>query len=218
MKKITDKTKIIVFDWDGTIFNSMEYKKNNIIKSIQKFKNIDSNKIIELHNKYTGIPRKSLIECIWNESIGEVLNDITFEAISTLYTQLNIESSKNAVIFEDSLRLLSKIKNKKNINIYVSSSAAKEEIVYSAKKNHIYDFFIEMLGSNGEFSKGAGHFNYISNKEGVDREKITFIGDDHQDYLIGLQNCINTYQICRGNTPVNKNYQIGSMDEIELDS
>lgn len=218
MKKITKKTEVIVFDWDGTIFNSMEYKKNNIVKSIQKIENIDSNKIIELHNKYTGIPRKNLIQCIWNESIGEDLDDITFEAISTHYTQLNIESSKNAVIFEDSLRLLSKLKYRQNINIYVSSSAAKEEIIYSAKKNHIYDFFIEILGSNGEFSKGAGHFNYIINKEGVDREKIIFIGDDHHDYLIGLQNCIDTYQICRGNAPVNKGYQIGSMDEIELDS
>ncbi len=216
MIKITKDINTLVFDWDGTIFNSMKYKKLNIIKSLQNFTNIESKKIIELHKKYSGIPRRHLIEKIYFESQGIILEDETYNKISKFYTKMNIESSKNATIFPDALRLIQKIKKINKIKIYISSSASREEIEYSAKKNEIACYFIELLGSENEFTKGKTHFDYILKKENIGKENLVFIGDDYHDYLIGKQNNITTYQVCRGNSRLDDNFKIGSMDDIEL--
>jgi phosphoglycolate phosphatase-like HAD superfamily hydrolase len=187
--------KVLVCDWDGTIANSMHYKRENICKIFAKYSWSNSKKVSEIHERLTGIPRHELFNEISFQLNRKRLTILEYETLSEKYTALNIESAKKSVGFPDAISLLINLKGK--IPIYVSSSAAKKEVELSAKNLKLDNLFKEILGSEPGFSKGPNHINYITELEKVTHNDILFIGDDMKDLVLGELAGVRSLRVVR---------------------
>lgn len=192
---MTKKYKILVCDWDGTIANSMDYKRANICKIFAKYSWSNSEKVSEIHERLTGIPRFELFNEISLELNHKRLAILEYETLSEEYTRLNIESAKKSVGFQDAISCLKNLKEK--IPIYVSSSAAKKEVEQSAKNLKLDSYFRRILGSEPGFSKGPEHIEYIAKSEKVKIDDILFIGDDMKDLVLGEAAGVRSLRVVR---------------------
>ena len=203
------KIKAVIFDWDGTLFNSMEYKRENFTRLFEGH-SISHRDLIDFHQKYSGIPRKELInKCLQHFQL-QTLDDGAYQKISAKYTQMNIESSSQAVPFEDVEPGLMALKER-GIKLFVSSSSAHDELTLVSKKSGMRPYFEEVLGSQHGLNKGPDHVDYLCQKYHLTKCEILFLGDDEQDLILGEKAGVKTLRIRRKNK---KGAEIQSLKEL----
>jgi len=183
--------EIFIFDWDGTIFDSMDIKVENFVETLTKLIGSGVNdrmfrsRIRFLYEKYSGLPRKTLFENILREiNINSSMKK--YSNFNRDFSRLNKTNLLKAEVFKDAgsfLNLL--VKNKKNI--FISSSMPQEELIFFTSKKLNKDLrqnIKGILGTENNFTKGKSHFKSIENDTGYKSEKFLFIGDDLYDYKL----------------------------------
>jgi len=181
--------EIFIFDWDGTIFDSMDIKVKNFIETLTKLTGSGINdhvfrsRIKFLYEKYSGLPRKILFENILREvNIKSEL--VKYSDFNRNFSRLNKTNLLKAKIFKDAKSFLNLlVKNKRDI--FISSSMPQGELIFFTSKKLNEDLrqnIKGILGTRDNFSKGNSHFEFIENNTGYKRERFLFIGDDLYDY------------------------------------
>lgn len=189
---------VIVFDWDGTLFDSMSYKRDNLCATFSTFSGASDKLIKVLHARYTGLPRRILFEHIAVTLRGNSLSEQEFFALSLDYTERNIESSRSAKPFPDALSAIPLLQAL-GLKLYVSSSSNPEELQKVVSKSGLAGSFEEIFGSEQSFNKGKEHLHYIAANQRVALTAILFVGDDDQDEVLGAQAGVDTVRIIRNN-------------------
>lgn len=184
----------IIFDWDGTLFDSMRYKKNNFIELFSRFSN-DREKLAALHEKLSGIPRQELFSRIYLEVVGKPLNEQIFQELSAAYTKANLAASKNSSLFPDAYEVIESLKK---LKLFVSSSSAHDELMEVVTQNQVAAFFAGVFGSKPGFGKGRGHFDHIMKTYKLNKNQAIFVGDDEQDMRLAEDFGIEAVRIIRG--------------------
>ena len=217
--------KIFVFDWDGTLFDSMSIKVDNFVEALVKSINNDAKSIADLptrvrilYKKFSGLPRRTIYENIIKK-LGLYISLFDYNDFNKEFTRLNKIHLLSADIFNDADYFLSCLA-KKNKIIFISSSVPQEELNYFTNKilsGCLIKKIFGILGSELNFSKGADHTKFILKKTGYLTEEIVFIGDDLFDYNLSRQSCVDFILINRENHMISdKNIcQIGSLIELE---
>ena len=183
--------EVFIFDWDGTIFDSMDIKVKNFIETLTKLTGSGINdhvfrsRIKFLYEKYSGLPRKILFENILREvNIKSEL--VKYSDFNRNFSRLNKTNLLKAKIFKDAKSFLNLlVKNKRDI--FISSSIPQEELIFFTSKKLNEDLrqnIKGILGTRNNFSKGNSHFEFIENNTGYKRDKFLFIGDDLYDYKL----------------------------------
>jgi len=181
--------EVFIFDWDGTIFDSMDIKVKNFIETLTKLTGSGINdhvfrsRIKFLYEKYSGLPRKILFENILREvNIKSEL--VKYSDFNRNFSRLNKTNLLKAKIFKDAKSFLNLlVKNKRDI--FISSSMPQGELIFFTSKKLNEDLrqnIKGILGTRDNFSKGNSHFEFIENNTGYKRERFLFIGDDLYDY------------------------------------
>jgi len=181
--------EVFIFDWDGTIFDSMDIKVKNFIETLTKLTGSGINdhvfrsRIKFLYEKYSGLPRKILFENILREvNIKSEL--VKYSDFNRNFSRLNKTNLLKAKIFKDAKSFLNLlVKNKRDI--FISSSMPQGELIFFTSKKLNEDLrqnIKGILGTRNNFSKGNSHFEFIENNTGYKRERFLFIGDDLYDY------------------------------------
>lgn len=216
--------EIFILDWDGTIFNSMDIKIGNFIKTLSKLVNSKMNdyefinKIKFQYEKYSGLPRKTLFENILREA-NIKSNIIKYSNFNRNFSRLNKTNLLKAKIFEDAKSFLNLlIKNKKNI--FISSSIPQEELIFFTSKKldvNLKQNIKGILGTKNNFSKGNSHFEFIENNTGYKRERFLFIGDDLYDYKLSRDAEVDFILINRTlkKCSISNIFEINSFNELE---
>lgn len=203
--------KAIVFDWDGTLFNSMEYKRKNFVDLFSKY-NISSDELIRFHTSESGIPRQDLFNKCLLQYTGTQFSHEEYELISQKYTLLNLHSSKTTSPFPDVKEGLEALK-KRGLKLFVSSSSAHDELTEVTKHSGLNNYFDEVLGSQNQLKKGPGHIDYICKKYNLKKEELIFIGDDEQDLMLGKLANVRTVKIVRNNSNL---YHVKKIQDLIL--
>jgi phosphoglycolate phosphatase-like HAD superfamily hydrolase len=199
--------EVFIFDWDGTIYDSMEIKKENFLESFIENLNDDYfNKldiktgILKLYERYSGLPRKTIYLKVL-ENFDILKYSCKFVDFNKIFTKKNKNKLANCNIFQDAIAILKILIDKKKY-IFISSSVPQEELVFFVKKKlgkNILDKFSGVLGSDGDFCKGEAHIIYISSESKMDRNKMLFISDDFSDCEIYKRNQVDSVLINRTN-------------------
>lgn len=226
MKSLSLKNKkIFVFDWDGTLFDSMSIKVNNFAEALVKLTNIDiggaadlSNKVRILYKEFSGLPRRTIYENVIQKS-GLNVSSFNYNDFDEEFTRLNKNYLINANIFADADYFLNYLIQKDKI-LFISSSIPQEELNYFTGKilsGYLIKKFSGILGSELDFSKGADHIKFILKKTGYLIDKIVFIGDDIFDYNLSRQAGVDFILINRKNHMISDENicQVGSLTELE---
>ena len=186
--------RAIIFDWDGTLFDSMTYKRQNFVQIFKQFTS-EKSAILHLHSRYSGIPRIDLFKTVYKELLNQELSEKLFQDLSREYTNLNTQYCGSANLFPEVLAILTDLA--REYDLVVSSSSEQLELDAAIGAKNISHLFKIILGSSPRFSKGPAHVADICTRLDVSKSEILFVGDDHHDEVLAIRSEIDALRIIR---------------------
>ena len=172
--------RAVVFDWDGTLVNSLPLKIRNAGRVFQKILQLDAKSVESAYRKYSGIPRHQLFTAIARDVGKTSINDHVYSELSTAFSDLNRHTVQSEHIFPDALPALLELKSL-GFQLFVSSSAVPDDVISAAHQTRLAELFAEVLGSKGTFTKGKVHVTYICDKYSLNLADICLVGDELAD-------------------------------------
>ncbi len=181
--KIAETKQVFVFDWDGTLFDSMAIKAEVFSRTLASTLSRPQEEIKRLYLEFSGRPRKEIVKKIF-ETFKMDFASFEYEAFNaTLTEQLKIHLSQ-ANLFNEATMILEELLGKQK-QVFISSSVPQKELEHFVSKKisePLLSRFSGVLGSSDNFGKGPDHIKFIENKTSLSKDKFIFIGDDLADY------------------------------------
>ena len=178
--------KVFVFDWDGTLFDSMAAKTENFAKVIVEIIGPRSGLTLAqagaLYRKYSGRPRNEIFSLIAADH-RHVLGADEMEVMSARLSSLNKAGLLEAAVFTDGLHLLRLLINRGH-RLYISSSVPSSELLYLVALKLPLDIRQSLrgvFGSEPGFLKGSGHLARVMADAGCTASACLMFGDDLAD-------------------------------------
>jgi HAD superfamily hydrolase (TIGR01549 family) len=179
--------RVILFDWDGTLIDSLDTKVRNASILFQEILGFDRQAAATAYRRYSGIPRRQLFEAICRENGLPGLPEEHFQILSQRFSELNLAEFTDGkaihLVPEDTPAALTELQTG-GYPLYISSSAVAEEIRLVARIHHLDGYFQEILGSAPGFNKGPEHVAYVMERQKVARDQIIFVGDEPSDIAL----------------------------------
>jgi phosphoglycolate phosphatase-like HAD superfamily hydrolase len=184
--------RAVLFDWDGTLVNSLEVKIRNAGELFQQEFNLSPEKVEEAYRRHSGIPRRQLFDAILADLGRPALKTGEFDLLSGKFSGLNTKALSDptlpGLIPSSTLEVLGFLKEKGCL-LFVSSSAATEELKEIAASLGLANYFLdsggEIMGSHPGFNKGVDHVSHVREKYGLAADELIFVGDDLSDIRLG---------------------------------
>lgn len=173
---MTDKLQCaaVVFDFDGTLADSMPFLERIGVQVMMKYYEIDKNDATQRYRSTTGLPYEHQIENIFRG------NSSNHQAVEE-FEHLKIDRIFEQELFPETEVTLKQLKEK-GIDIFVSSSTFQPTIVKYFEQRGLDSYFQEILGYRPGFEKGKHHFDHIHQHHGIDLDELIFVGDSLKDY------------------------------------
>jgi phosphoglycolate phosphatase len=184
---MNDNIRMIVFDWDGTLVDSMGTKAQSFAESIirshpslQKYRN----DIQKTYFATRGTSRLDQLALVLNTYSCQQLSEPEKKQWSDLFTSLY--SSVQSPLFSYTGLTLSELSHK--YSLAISSSVPQADLIRTIEPYNLSRYFSYVLGFQSvEFKKGIGHFKYISEQSGLPLECMAMVGDGPEDIKVAHQ-------------------------------
>jgi phosphoglycolate phosphatase-like HAD superfamily hydrolase len=179
---------IILFDWDGTLIDSLPNKVRNAARLFQEVFGVAPQDVVQSYRRVSGIPRKQLFASICADNGIPPLDDVQYQQLSQRFTEMNLASltgSDAADILDPETLATLRLLQAAGYPLYVSSSADPHEIRTGARLLGLEGFFTEIMGSLPGFGKGAQHVAHVLEVQSARREQLLFVGDEPTDVRLG---------------------------------
>ncbi len=179
---------IVLFDWDGTLINSLPTKVRNAGKLFEQEFGLSPEDVALAYRRVSGIPRKQLFASICADNGLPPLDDEAYQQLSQRFTEMNLASltdpvAKN-IVAPETFETLSALKAA-GYPLYVSSSADPHEIRQGASALGLNGFFTEIMGSVPGFGKGKQHVAHVLQSQAARASQLVFVGDEPADITLG---------------------------------
>ncbi len=174
--------RVIVFDLDGTLIDTMRYFGNIASKVINKYYGIPIPKAREMYFETSGVPFFQQLEMMFP---GDMRNKKAAEE----YEEKKLEFFFNEPFPGELGNILRELRKRFPQLVFVVSSNNFDNLVNDyMEKYGTKEIFDEILGFKEGFAKGKDHFDYIIRKYSVSKDEIVFIGDSWWDAKMALDN------------------------------
>ncbi|MHA1990162.1 MAG: HAD family hydrolase [Candidatus Hodarchaeales archaeon] len=176
--------KLICFDFDGTIADTMPVLENNAVSLLIKYHpSMSLNDAIDNYRRTTGLPFEQQVEIIFP-------NISTNNEMVEEFENLKVETIFNQELFPETNEALSILKSKGYI-IAISSSTIKEIIVEYLQRKEISNSIDIVLGYRPGFEKGKHHFDFLKEKFQLSSSSILYVGDSLKDMERAMSSHVN---------------------------
>ncbi|MCK4279406.1 MAG: HAD family hydrolase [Candidatus Thorarchaeota archaeon] len=164
----------IIFDFDGTLADSMPFLANIGIQIMMKHYDVNRDEAAERYKSTTGLPYEHQIALNFPsyEQNGRAIEE---------FEKLKIERIFEQRLFPDVVETLTKL-NEMHISVFVSSSTYQPIIAEYFAKRKLSTCFAEVVGYRPGFEKGKHHFEHIKTEHGIQLSDSLFVGDSLKDY------------------------------------
>lgn len=164
--------KLVIFDFDGTLVDSMEGFADIAGKIMSKIYNTSFETARRQYIETSGLPFFQQLEHIYPAHIDNERASKEFEAEKLLdYFEQKVYSDAG-----ETMALL----KRSGILTAVSSNNFQHLVDEFMSKSHLeLDFILGFRDSS--FCKGASHFRFLLEKTGLDRNQLIFVGDSLKD-------------------------------------
>jgi phosphoglycolate phosphatase-like HAD superfamily hydrolase len=181
---------VVLFDWDGTLVNSLDIKIHNAGKLFAQKLALDPQKVEASYRRHSGVPRHQLFEAICRENGLASLSPARFDRLSERFSEMNLAALSDphtpGLVPEETPATLRALKAHGS-RMYVSSSSVEQELELLAHGLGLRDYFDGILGSRPGFGKGPQHVAYVLEETSAGREQLVMVGDDVTDVRLGQQ-------------------------------
>jgi len=181
-------TQIVLFDWDGTLIDSLEIKIRNAARLFEQELSAQPAQVESAYRRFSGIPRRQLFDAILTECRLPALDEQRYNQLSRRFSEMNLitlSDPRNPKLVPTDTRDALEILLSLDYPMYVSSSADTQEINAIARAMRLDKFFRAILGSVSEFTKGKPHIQYVLRQEKAGLDRIVFVGDEPADIALG---------------------------------
>lgn len=168
------KVKLICFDFDGTIADTMPVLERNAVQLFRKYHpQLSQEEAIQKYRITTGLPFVQQVHNIFpDDSTNEhMIKDFEEQKLQCIFEQKLFPETK--IVF----RALKEMQ----FLIAISSSTYKEIIDEYIRQNKLDKDVDCVLGFRPGFEKGKNHFDYLINFFHLSSDEILFIGDSLKD-------------------------------------
>lgn len=173
----------IVFDFDGTLVDTMQIFADVASSLIAEYFKVDKQEARDMYLKTSGLPFCSQLESMFP---GHKLN----AHVVSLYETQKLDATQDIRISDASFEALNLLKNY-DYDLVVSSNNFQHNIDNFIINNNLEELFTLALGYKDGFSKGRDHFEHIKQELGTDNERMLFIGDSLNDFKLANENGID---------------------------
>jgi HAD superfamily hydrolase (TIGR01549 family) len=186
---------VVLFDWDGTLINSLDIKVHNAGELFEQALGLSRREVESAYRRHSGIPRRPLFDAICRETGHPPLEEGLYAQLSARFSHSNRQALTQAALDPESRRQLLpmdtietlKALHEKGYPLYISSSADTKEIEAIAQVLGLAEYFQEILGSQPGFTKGKDHAEFVMQRSNLRREQLVFVGDEPTDIALGRQ-------------------------------
>ncbi|MFH0800559.1 MAG: HAD hydrolase-like protein [Pseudomonadota bacterium] len=162
---------VLVFDFDGTLVNSMEAFADIAAEVMPRRLPVDSAEARRLYLETSGLPFFQQLEALFP---GDPANAATAQE----FEKTKLAGYFREPLFEDAPETLAYLKGR-GIRMAISSNNF-QELVERYVNNAGLEFDM-VMGFKENFEKGEDHFAAVERKFCVDRSSIAFVGDSIKD-------------------------------------
>ncbi len=181
--------KVIFWDFDGVILNSMKIKGDGFVELFQGYNILDVQKLEKYHYANGGISRFEKIKYFYSEILKK---DICEDEIMILAEKFRTIIEKK--LFDKSNLIYEVIEfikeNYKKYNFHIVSGAEHDELNSLCICFDIEQYFLSI---NGSPTKKAVWVKNILEKYNYDKEETILIGDSINDYNAANENDVIFY-------------------------
>lgn len=211
------KTKqVFVFDWDGTLFDSMATKSENFAQVITSYFPCNHTDARKQYLELSGRPRREIFITIATRC-GLSPEGTILEQMSTQLSELNTKSLIQSPLFDDAIPLLETLRQQEK-QMFISSSVPQNELAELVQKKlpeSIRQHITDVFGSAPGFSKGKEHLNRIMKDAKADASDCVVIGDDLADAELAREAGVEAAIVDRNNRFGGSVYpRIASLQEV----
>ncbi len=212
--------KVFVFDWDGTLFDSMAAKTVSFATVVSAWlaRNGEAMTVPEVAHRYrlySGEPRRTIFRTIARDA-GTHASDADCEAMSEELFARNRATLEAASLFEDALPCLDDLLAR-NKTVCLSSSVPQAELAHFVERKlpaRLRRRLAAVLGSQPELAKGVGHLGAIRVATGAPAPEVVVIGDDMADRNLSTAAGIDSVLVDRDGHLPPQTPHISSLTEI----
>ena len=181
MRASVAHVKAFLLDWDGTLIDSLPIKIENAAQLFADRLGADGAAVKASYAYHSGVPRRELFDRIAEECLGRPLGDAEFSGLSDAFSAANRSEVVARGALRDGVDEALQALQADGCLLFVSTSAAQDEIGALGVHYGLDAYCQELLGSRPGFSKGPEHAAYISAKYDVPVEQIAGVGDEATD-------------------------------------
>ncbi|MDC1054629.1 HAD hydrolase-like protein, partial [Alphaproteobacteria bacterium] len=190
MKKLkeyqTKKTKIIVFDFDGVLAETIKIKGDVFYDTFYKYGKKIQQYARKFHLSNIGLSREYKFKEILNfsekQNNNKILKEINLNFIS-IYNRYKKKIKINKILFKFILN------NDDKYLFYIASAAPKKEIIDILRYNGLHKKFTAIYGS--PIKKEDSIRKILKDNKFKNKENLIFIGDSIHDYLVAKKLNLN---------------------------
>lgn len=194
------RCKILLFDWDGTLVNTLDIKVRHAGQLFAAQFGVAPQAVEQAYRRYSGIPRRQLFAAICQDLGLPQLEEALYQQLSARFTQVNqaafSDPATPGLLSADTVSVLERLQQA-GIILYVSSSADPLEIRQTARVLGLAEIFArsggEILGSQPGLNKGPEHVAYILNRHRLPStaqlplDAVAMVGDEPADIRLAHQ-------------------------------
>lgn len=166
--------KAIIFDFDGTIADSMPFLESIGVEMMMKYFSVSKEDATNRYRSTTGLPYEQQVKLNFPD------HPKCEEAIEE-FEQLKIDRIFDQQLFDDTEQTVRKL-NEMGFDLFVSSSTFQPTIEEYFRRLGLLDQFRGILGYRPGFEKGADHFKHIHSEYNIEFDEMLFVGDSLKDY------------------------------------
>jgi len=202
---LINQIKVIIFDFDGVIAESVNIKKEAFAELYKPFGTNVVKKVVAFHMMHGGISRFEKIKLYHEKYLGVELTDKQIIAVAKQFSNLVVEKVINAPYVPGAIEFI-KYWNRK-YDMYISSATPQKEIEYISKQRNISRYFKGIYGSPILKSE---HIKRILKSNKYNKNEVVFIGDAVSDRNAAKENMVRFIaRVSDKNSPlVNENLKI----------
>lgn len=165
--------KAIIFDFDGTLADSMPFLEEIGVATMMKYFGVTKEDATQRYRSTTGLPYEHQVKLNFPDNTRN-------EAAIEEFEDLKIAKIFEQELMPDSIAVVERL-NQMGFDVFVSSSTFQPTIEEYFEKRGLAHLFKDIVGYRPGFEKGADHFNYIKEEHGIGFHDMVFVGDSLKD-------------------------------------
>jgi len=203
--------KAIIFDYDGTIADSINIKTQAFAELYRPFGNEVERKVVKYHLANGGITRFEKLKYFHKELLNIDLDEDKVQELAQKFSKLVKDKVVNAPYIPGAFEFISN--NHKKYDLFISTATPTDEIKEILNRKNLIQYFKDIKGSP---ESKIDHVKHIISNNNYLRNETVFIGDSDSDKAAAVKNNLFFIQILKKGIESLEEHSIPNLENLSI--